>query len=301
VRSSVSTAIWKARLILLAAFSITLLWASPAKAGTTITQNTCPVIIISPGEYDLATDVACPPLGDGIDILASDVTLHLNGHTISTVGGNCSDGAGIHVMGTPLVPLAGVRILGPGTITNFGNFTGLPNAGFLAEFSAGSFVKFVTVTADCAGVPGGFWIESSSSMWKLDSNVVSESVTGGSGIFVEGNDNDLIRNNVNKMIVLFGSSNTVVNNSAHDDRNGILVNTGSNNNEIDANTTDSNSFRGIWILKGATGNNVTGNNSFNNATFDMEDDNPNCDSNKWRGNHFNTSLSPPTTNPSCIN
>src|SRR5437870_12922842 len=87
-------------LVLLAALSITLLWASPAKAGTTITQSTCPVMITQSGEYTLGTDVGpCGPLADGIDILASNVTLHLNGHTIT---GTCdSDGIGIRV-GMPM-------------------------------------------------------------------------------------------------------------------------------------------------------------------------------------------------------
>ena len=61
---------------------VSLLTGRPAKAGTTITitQSTCPIMINQPGEYDLATDVGpCTPGTDGIDILASDVTLHLDG------------------------------------------------------------------------------------------------------------------------------------------------------------------------------------------------------------------------------
>jgi hypothetical protein len=67
-------------LALLAALSITLLSPSPAKAGMTITQSTCPVVISQPGEYSLAVDVGpCLPGVDVIDITASGVTLHLNG------------------------------------------------------------------------------------------------------------------------------------------------------------------------------------------------------------------------------
>ena len=47
----------KLALVLLAAVSMTLLWASPAKAGTTITQSTCPVVISQPGEYTLGTNM----------------------------------------------------------------------------------------------------------------------------------------------------------------------------------------------------------------------------------------------------
>src|SRR5437868_2928723 len=97
-------AIRKARfsLSLLSAISSVLLWALPAHAGTTITPTpgVCPVLIAQPGEYDLAGDVGPCLFGvDGIDIVASAVTLHLNGHTISAT--TCSVGrSGIHV-GTP--------------------------------------------------------------------------------------------------------------------------------------------------------------------------------------------------------
>src|SRR5205807_8765221 len=47
---------------LLVALSIALLWASPASAGTTITQSTCPVVIMQSGEYSLGADVGpCAP------------------------------------------------------------------------------------------------------------------------------------------------------------------------------------------------------------------------------------------------
>jgi len=277
----------------LAALSITLLWASPAKAGTTITQSTCPVLIAQSGEYALGTDVGpCASGVDGIDIVASAVTLHLNGHTISgtAASGTCNSSNGIHVLGTPIVPLTMVRILGSGTISNFG-------IGFLADNSAGSFVKFTTVTANCPFFSFGFVIDSSSSQWKLDSNVVREPGISSLGIFLNGAaDNDLVHNDVNDTMQLNNSSNnTVVNNVASDNFGGITLTGTSTNNNIDANTTDNNSNgSGIWLFAGATGNNISGNKSFNNLPFDMRDDNANCDNNKWTGNHFNTA------NQSCI-
>lgn len=290
----VFVAIRRARLglSLLAALSITLLWVSPAKAGTTITNGTCPVPIVQSGDYSLATDVGpCAAGVDGIDITASNVTLHLNGHTISgtATSGTCNMSNGIHVIGTPLIPVALVRILGTGTITNFAT-------GVLAENSAGSFVKFVTVTANCPFTSSGFAIAPSSSMWKLDSNVFREQANSG-GIVLAGNDNDVVHNDVNEEIELIDSSNnTIVDNTANNGIFGIrlisLV-SGSNNNDIYGNTTDNNSKNGILLLSGSSGNNISGNKSFNNLT-DMEDDNPNCDNNNWTGNQFNTA------NQSCI-
>jgi hypothetical protein len=100
------------------------------------------------------------------------------------------------------------------------------------------------------------------------------------------------------------SKNAIFNNIANDNLGGVLVYPGSNNNQIYGNITNDNNSAGLcssgtpcsglWLMQGATGNIVTGNTSFGNIPFDMEDDNANCDSNKWEGNHFKTA------NESCI-
>jgi len=282
-----------------AAISIILLWASPAKSGTTITQSTCPVLIAEPGEYNLRTDVGpCLPGVDGIDIVASGVLLHLNGHTIngSAVPAMCNiNGVGIRVgLPTPAPMLSQVRVLGDGTISNF-------RRGFRAENSAGSFVKFVTVTAACSSAFSfGIEILAPGGEWKLQGNVVREPGATSTGILVQTTDgNDLVRNDVNDSIVLRDSNNnTVVNNIANDNEGGIFVETlvtGSHNNDIHANTTNNNSVGGgLSIDLRSTGNNITGNKSIGNLPFDMKDGNPSCDTNKWEGNHFNTA------NQSCI-
>jgi parallel beta-helix repeat protein len=280
---------------LLAAISIPLLWASPTRAGTTLTSSMCPVVIAQSGEYDLATDVGpCPPGVDGIVIQASAVTLRLNGHTISgtATSGTCNSSNGIRVgLPAPMPMLSQVRVLGDGTISNF-------SVGFRAENSAGSFVKFLTVTAQCFSGSDGFLISAPGGQWKLQGNVVREPAASSIGIFLGGvDDNDLVRNDVNNSIFLVNSSNnTVVNNTASDNMGGIFVfssTTGSNNNEIHANTTTNNaSGGGLTISSGSSANNITGNKSFNNNPSDMEDDNPNCDSNKWEGNQFGTANQP---------
>jgi len=287
----------KLALVLLAAVSITLLWASPAKAGTTITQSTCPVVINQPGEYSLGTNVGpCAPGVDGILIVASNVTLHLKGHTISgtAISGTCNSSSGIHVMGTSsLTPLTLVRVLGTGTITNF-------DTGFLAENSAGSFVKFVTVTQTCSDFTFGFHILAPSSQWKLEGNVVREPGNNSAGIVLQSgvNDCDLVRNNVNDTISVNSNNNNIINNIANDNVDGIFVS--GNNNEVHANTTDNNSEHGLLLGQNTisgnfpSGNNISGNTSLGNSIFDMEDDNVNCGTNKWRGNKFKTA------NMSCI-
>ena len=279
--------------------AITFLWTSPANAGTAITNGTCPVTIATSGDYSLGTDVGpCASGVDGIDIVASNVTLHLNGHTISGApSGNCNNSYGIHVMGTSSVPLSLVNVLGSGTISNF-------VFGFWADYSAGSFVKSTTVTAPLCpsgDFTFGFVIYSTSSQWMLQGNVVNEPGINSLGILLDGNaNNTIVRNSVNDSLELYDSSNnTIVNNNASNNYGGIFV-LGGSNNEIHANTANNNvGSPGILLTSDAngnftTGNRISGNKSTGNSPYDMEDDSPNCGSDKWEGNKFNTA------NVSCI-
>src|SRR5207245_9699992 len=79
---------------------------------------------------------------DGIWIQASNVTLHLQGHTITGSGGF----VGIRVE-TPfaLMTVTDVRIKGPGAVTNFGS-------GLESQNSADSQMKKVLVTGTVRGV-----------------------------------------------------------------------------------------------------------------------------------------------------
>jgi parallel beta-helix repeat protein len=262
--------------------------ASPAKAGITITQSTCPIVIDQPGTYFLATDVGpCASGVDGIDISASNVTLHLAGHTIAgtATAGTCNFNFGIFVFTSGPALLTNVTVLGSGTISNF-------FAGFVGENSANSSVKFVTVTANCPFHSYGLAILSPGGQWKLQGNVVREPGENSTGILLlQVNNNALVQNDVNNSLSLQDSSdNTVVNNTASDNSGGIFLGTitlGSNNNQIHANTTSNNvGGVGLTIAVGSGGNNISGNRSFNNTPFDMEDDNPNCGTNTWQGNRF---------------
>ena len=254
----------------------------------------CPAAVITqPGNYVLAGDVGpCAPGTDGIDIEASNVKLHLNGHTIAgtACGGVFFVNGGIVIgLPAPAPMLSNVRVLGPGTISDFGH-------GVLAQNSAGSFAKFVTFICS-TGAANGFVTLPPGGHWKLERNVVQQ---GGApndnfcSINLFTDDTDIVGNSVNSPMCIRSNSNTIVNNTANGGTNGIAL-IGSNN-EVHANTTDNNiGLNGIWAPLGSTGNSITGNTSFNNAPFDMDDDNLNCDSNKWEGNRFNT-----TNQPSCV-
>jgi parallel beta-helix repeat protein len=82
--------------------------AVPATAAAKVTGLTSCQVITSPGKYRLDANVT-GPVGDCFIIDASGVTLILNGHTITTLGGT----GGIVVGGS------GAKIVGPGTVSGF--------------------------------------------------------------------------------------------------------------------------------------------------------------------------------------
>lgn len=258
------------------------------------------ITISQPGEYVLGGDVTCLLPGDGIDIEASGVTLHLNGHTISGMCGSTlvPSPTGIHVNSTGVPTLTMVRIQGEGgTITGFQD-------GIVADNNAGSFAKSVNITTICPGAFGIF-INSPSSQWKLQKDVVTNAAID---IFLEGDDNDLVLNDVSGAntsdgIFVNSNNNTIVNNTAS--MNGAVNSRGISvegaNNDLHANTTDNNAAFGIFVENGVgINNNITGNESSGNTTFDMDDENQPpfsaspCDNNKWKGNQF------VSANASCI-
>lgn len=63
-----------------------VLTASIGSSQAAPTRITAPQAIKAPGSYILANDITSTSPGAAIDIQASDVTLNLNGHTITTQG-----------------------------------------------------------------------------------------------------------------------------------------------------------------------------------------------------------------------
>ena len=86
-------------------------------------------------------------------------------------------------------------------------------------------------------------------------------------------------------------TNTHVNNSVFSMNRfiGLYFSNNCTDNHVDNNQTLGNGSIGIQLGAGVTSNHVNGNTALGNGLFDLEDDNPNCDNNKWNGNTFNTS------------
>jgi parallel beta-helix repeat protein len=267
-------------LMLLTAFCITVLTASPAKANTSIT-GPCPVFITQPGDYSLGGNLTCTTNTDGIDIETSQVTLHLNGHSIT---GTCGSGIGIHVLGSFAVPLTTVNIVGAGTINNFSN-------NFVADYSSNSMVNRVKVVSECPA-NWGFLIDSTSSQWALVQDIVQAPGTS-YGLGLYGPNNVVALCNVGDTITVGSNNNVIVDNIASNNEGGMSVY--GSNNQIYSNTTNNNSAGdGIILFAGALGNNISLNKSSDNLPYDMEDDNPTCGTNIWVGNNFNAA------NQTCI-
>jgi parallel beta-helix repeat protein len=135
--------------------------AGPATAAAKVTSLTSCQDITAPGDYRLDADVSGANGATCFSIDASDVTLNLNGHTIT--------GTAIYVAGP------NAKIVGPGTVTDAG--TGI-------ELNGGSgSLRGVTVT-DGAPNSNGIYIDSSGNT--VRGNVATDNPEA--GIFIESPD-----------------------------------------------------------------------------------------------------------------
>ena len=101
-------------------------------------------------------------------------------------------------------------------------------------------------------------------------------------------------NNSDVGFVLYNVTNIHVNNSVFsmNSGDGLVFEENSTDNHVDNNQTLGNGAFGILLVTGSTSNHVNGNTALGNGVNDLEDDNPNCDNNKWNGNRFNTASQP---------
>lgn len=274
--------------------------AGSIRAGSTVI-NTCPAVINSPGDYVLSADLICGG-GLGISILSSNVTLNLQGHSI-TAGGGATTAIVVNPQFAPL--LEHVRILGPGLITNnvgnvFGTGVSLLNVshsevsgltvrgvrgfGIAALGNAGFITTDLTITANSVTANAGDGI---SLVDILSSTISANEATGNTanGIRV------VIAQNVT------GSANLVSHNICNGNTaDGVAidgVDVKSDPAKVQNNVTSGNGQYGIVVFPPAAAT-VINNSSFANQLFDLFDKSPGCTGNKWVGNKFLTA------NQSCI-
>ena len=139
-----------------------------------------------------------------------------------------------------------------------------------------------------------------------DNNVVTaSSVLGnprahGVGILIGGSNNTIdlstkVSQNNTGIGVLASTGNTIRATSAFQNGVGIVLVVDVINATIQSSDASNNTFNGIQVNTGATSNLIMSNTAFGNGSFDLEDNNPACDANTWKSNHFGTA------NQTCIN
>jgi hypothetical protein len=107
---------------------------------------------------------------------------------------------------------------------------------------------------------------------------------GGSGVRIEGPG---VLSGWDGAIALDGGDGSVLGVMATENGTGISV--ASDDNSVHGSVISGNIDFGIIVFPGATGNRIEGNFALRNG-IDLSDQNPNCDSNLWRGNGFRTAV-----------
>jgi parallel beta-helix repeat protein len=135
--------------------------------------------------------------------------------------------------------------------------------------------------------------------------VTSSSVLGNNredccGIAIFGSNNTIDLSTTvsqSRLGIVVGNStgNTIRATSAFQNSGGGILLASVTNTTIQSSDASNNGGPGIRLGSGATSNLITSNKAFGNGGFDLEDDNPACDSNTWKSNQFGTA------NQSCIN
>jgi parallel beta-helix repeat protein len=99
-------------------------------------------------------------------------------------------------------------------------------------------------------------------------------------------------NNSGSGFLIVDSTNIHVNNGVFSMNNymGVVIRDDSNNVHVDKNETNFNGYPGILVL--STDNYINGNSAHSNRFFDLDDENQNCDQNKWNHNSFYSANQP---------
>lgn len=271
------------------------------------------------------------PCATGITIGADNITLDLNGFTISGTPAT-GEGPGIGLTSRTGVTVkngtvtqfdAGVAIQG-GSANTVTSMRVLDNRGsFNTDFGDG-----IAVFASSSNRITGNQVRNNgpydgiglirSNFNVIDGNQVTDNTQSfqTAGIRLENagfnasNDNvvtnNLVANNALDGVEVFagGSRNQIKSNQiVGNGREGITVFAGGNNNVIEANQVRSNRGNGIYIRAAAgsfpapAGNQILRNVSFGNVVLDLRDGQPDCGTNQWHGNQGATGTPPCVFNP----
>lgn len=212
------------------------------------------------GSFYLRDDLDCTGYDVGLTLV--NASLYMNRHTLS----GASD-TGIEVLAEGSKILYGkVTECGVGVVVNGDN-----NA-IIGVSVTGNDEEGMIVNGDNN---------------RLLANKVADN--GGDGIEVNGSGNNIFNNkasgNESEGIGVAGGSNRIVRNTVIRNEEGIEIEgTGACDNDVRGNMARENTGAGIIIEEGATNNKIISNVSLRNGTYDLSDDQPDCDENTWRVN-----------------
>ena len=253
-----------------------------------------------PGHYILTRDLECSGAVNGIVITASDVVLHLAGHTISNATCDVNEEViGIFVTGG----LTNVTIEG-GTVSGFNDGISLSSShstvtgmtvtgacfyGILAQ-AADNVIERNVVTASGYGV-GLVPATGTSVRWNdLSGNAIGVQISD------EGSDNNVVEYNIishnnlgapgTGVQLANGTGNTVQHNAINYNYVGVAVH--APGNTVRANTVSASGGTGITIDTNGGASTVQENTVLGSAVVDMADDTAECGANTWQNNTFQT-------------
>ena len=295
----------------LAAAALLLMAVTPAFSLTPVNPaGGCAQTLSAAGDYVLTGNLNCSgTLGNGINIAASNITLHLAGHTISSTDCDLTKNiSGIFVQGG----ISNVLVEG-GTVSGF-------NDGIVLS-STSSRVRGMRSTGACA-----FGIAVSGQNNQVDTSVVTSSHIDGigiqvaSGTLIEANDisgnfrvgvdisnfsnNNTVTNNIitnngivageqGGVAIFNGKNNVITSNTVNNNFDGILIE--SPGNVVENNTVNGSvgkGANGVGISISATGAStvVKGNTVLGSSQADMIDINHKCGTDLWQNNTFQTAV-----------
>jgi parallel beta-helix repeat protein len=252
----------------------------------------CGTIITSPGTWTLTQNLTCP--GDGIDVQAGNVTLKLNGFTITGPGTNAGTNGVLFASPNGLT-LDNVTILGPGTITKFQDgivFQGTNGGGSVDVAILGNLIGILLRGGTAAAPPKNLIISQNTLHSSADgiSGSLAASTIVGNSCSNSSDCIDLVGASGNKIVGNFCNSNSHA---------GIVVGangsgSASTGNTIEGNQTSNNRFYGIFLGPSSSSNHLIGNVAFHNSFLDINEFNSHCGSDTFLSDVFGT------TSQSCV-
>ncbi len=252
------------------------------------------ILIDTAGSYKLIGNIDCSSLTDtnAIEITASNVTLDLNGFTVTGPGNSGDEGNGIYAYGEAATPIYNVTVMN-------GGVTSFRKRGIYFLYCTGFYIIYINTyqngrygitcwtgalagtiencraanngawETDTAG--GGIYINNSTIL----QNCVSYNSTG-YGIVVLDH-NNIIRNNTSsstqqfnatlgEAIYVYGSRNIVADNVCNDSSYGIRI--AGDGNRLDGNHCMGNTDTQDVVIIAGGDNNLVVNSSFDSAVAD---------------------------------